>query len=410
MDSITQVVLGAACGEAVAGRKIGNRAMIWGGIGGTLPDLDVLSNVVMDPLQAMLFHRGPMHSLSFAVVMPFIIGPLVKKLYDKPWPEKPFWRWFGFGIGAFLFAVSAILICIVAGMLKGGVPWLVIGACTLLGGLFFYRRFLHMRSEPFLSTNLSSAGWIQLFFWSIFTHPLLDSLTTYGTQLFWPFNHYRVTISSVSIVDPLYTVPFAVFLLLAALRPATSKMRLQLVWIGIGVSSLYQIFAFCNKQYVDHLFKQKLEQEGISYSKQLSVPTLFNNMLWYAIAETDSGYVYSYYSHFDKEADFEKPRFIRASHELLEPYKGQDIAKALPWFSFGFYNLMKKSPTELQFNDLRFGSMSGRMDRAEDFIFHMSLEDLDGTLKFKKESRPENKREDIEWFKDRIFGKRRPEG
>ena len=41
MDSVTQIALGAAVGEAVLGRKIGNRAMLWGAIAGTLPDLDV---------------------------------------------------------------------------------------------------------------------------------------------------------------------------------------------------------------------------------------------------------------------------------------------------------------------------------------------------------------------------------
>ena len=71
---------------------------------------------------------------------------------------------------------------------------------------------------------------------------------------------------------------------------------------------------------------------------------------------------------------------------------------------------MKTSSDEIQYNDLRFGTMSGRMERPEDFIFHMSLQDQNGKLIFKEESRPANKREDIEWFKNRIFGKRRPEG
>ena len=44
MDSLTQIVLGAACGELAAGKKIGNRALLWGAIGGTIPDLAVLSN------------------------------------------------------------------------------------------------------------------------------------------------------------------------------------------------------------------------------------------------------------------------------------------------------------------------------------------------------------------------------
>ena len=41
MDSLTQIVLGAACGEATLGKKIGNKALLFGAIGGTIPDLDV---------------------------------------------------------------------------------------------------------------------------------------------------------------------------------------------------------------------------------------------------------------------------------------------------------------------------------------------------------------------------------
>jgi inner membrane protein len=45
MDSLTQIVLGAAVGEVVLGKKIGNRAMVWGAVGGTIPDLDVLGGL-----------------------------------------------------------------------------------------------------------------------------------------------------------------------------------------------------------------------------------------------------------------------------------------------------------------------------------------------------------------------------
>ena len=37
MDSITQIVLGAACGEIALGKKIGNKAILFGAIGGTIP-------------------------------------------------------------------------------------------------------------------------------------------------------------------------------------------------------------------------------------------------------------------------------------------------------------------------------------------------------------------------------------
>ena len=46
-------------------------------------------------------------------------------------------------------------------------------------------------------------GWSILFFWGLFTHPLLDAFTTWGTQLFWPFN-WRVAFNSIFVADPLY--------------------------------------------------------------------------------------------------------------------------------------------------------------------------------------------------------------
>ena len=65
MDSLTQIVLGAAVGELALGKKIGNRAMIWGAIGGTIPDLDVLANAFMHPIDSLAFHRGITHSIFF---------------------------------------------------------------------------------------------------------------------------------------------------------------------------------------------------------------------------------------------------------------------------------------------------------------------------------------------------------
>ncbi|MBL6875624.1 MAG: metal-dependent hydrolase, partial [Chitinophagales bacterium] len=50
MDSITQIILGAAAGEAVLGKKIGNRAMLWGALAGTIPDLDVLGGFFLSSI------------------------------------------------------------------------------------------------------------------------------------------------------------------------------------------------------------------------------------------------------------------------------------------------------------------------------------------------------------------------
>ncbi len=69
MDTATQVLLGATVGQALGGRRLGRQAILWGALGGLLPDLDVASAV--HPLGEMLYHRGPTHSLWFGLV----VGP-----------------------------------------------------------------------------------------------------------------------------------------------------------------------------------------------------------------------------------------------------------------------------------------------------------------------------------------------
>src|SRR5690606_40795777 len=60
-------------------------------------------------------------------------------------------------------------------------------------------------------------GWSWLFFWGFLTHPLLDAFTTWGTQLFCPIGT-RVAFKSIFVIDPLYTVPLVVFLILAMIQ------------------------------------------------------------------------------------------------------------------------------------------------------------------------------------------------
>ena len=77
MDSLTQAVLGATVGVAVAGRRIGPRkAALVGAVLGTAPDLDVLITHG-DPVTNYVMHRGATHSLIIqALVTPLFAEPL----------------------------------------------------------------------------------------------------------------------------------------------------------------------------------------------------------------------------------------------------------------------------------------------------------------------------------------------
>ncbi len=80
MDSVTQLLLGAAVGEASAGRQIGRRAALWGAVCGTLPDLDVFIPMG-DAVRDFTYHRSFSHSLFVLALLTPLIVWLIRKLH-----------------------------------------------------------------------------------------------------------------------------------------------------------------------------------------------------------------------------------------------------------------------------------------------------------------------------------------
>lgn len=81
MDSLTQLALGAAVGEATLGHKVGRKAGILGAVLGTLPDLDVLIPMGSD-VADFTYHRSYSHSLIVLGLLTPIVVWLIRK-YSK---------------------------------------------------------------------------------------------------------------------------------------------------------------------------------------------------------------------------------------------------------------------------------------------------------------------------------------
>jgi len=92
VDSFTQIVLGAAVGEVAAGKKIGNKALLYGAIAGTIPDLDVFIGNAMGTVEALDFHRGFTHSILFAILFSPLFAYLMRFIHPNS-PAK-FKDWF----------------------------------------------------------------------------------------------------------------------------------------------------------------------------------------------------------------------------------------------------------------------------------------------------------------------------
>lgn len=79
MDSLTHIVLGAAVGTAVLGRKAGLRAAVIGAACNTLPDLDVFI-AHGDPVRDFTFHRAHTHALFWLTLAAPAIAWLVARV------------------------------------------------------------------------------------------------------------------------------------------------------------------------------------------------------------------------------------------------------------------------------------------------------------------------------------------
>ena len=91
MDSITQLALGAAVGEATAGRQVGRRALLWGAICGTIPDLDVFIPLG-DAVRDFTYHRSASHSLFVLALLTPLVVWLILKLHSTTIEHRR--RWF----------------------------------------------------------------------------------------------------------------------------------------------------------------------------------------------------------------------------------------------------------------------------------------------------------------------------
>lgn len=299
MDSLTQIVLGGAVGEAVLGKKVGNKAILWGAIGGTIPDLDTIPGQFLDTVSRLEIHRGFSHSIVFALLISPLLGVLLSWLYRKK-NEASLW------------------------------------------------------------------GWTQLFFWTIFTHPLLDIFTTWGTQLLWPME-WRIAIQSIFVIDPLYTLPFLLCLIAVLILKRTNPKRKSWNKLGLIISSTYLVISVVIKLYVDRVFETSLERDQIEYKRFDSRPTPLNTLLWTSNIEQKNAFLISYYSLFDETKELEYFEFPK-NEDLLKPYRNHSKIERLIKLTKGFYTI-EKMGKGIAMNDLRFGLTEGFDQGKGDFVF-----------------------------------------
>jgi inner membrane protein len=279
MDSLTQFVLGSAVGVATMGRRTAPwKAALWGGVCGTLPDLDAFIDHG-DPVSNMTLHRADSHALFWLT----LAAPPIAALVAWASREPALWRrW-----------------------------WLAV--------------------------------WLALV-----THPLLDLMTVYGTQLGRPFTDHPYAVGSIFIIDPLYTLP-----LVAGVVGALSRGSLRWNQAGLALSSAYLAWSFAAQQHVESIAAASLAAQGIDARQVLVTPTPFNTVLWRVVAMTPDGYHEGFRSLLDDGPQIRFDRFDRGQ-ALRATLAGHPPVERIARFSHGFHKLSLRGEGVF-ISDLRMG-------------------------------------------------------
>ena len=282
MDSITQAVLGASIQGAMLGRWQGRKALMYGAMLGTLPDLDVVIDYG-DAVADMTYHRGFSHSL---------------------------------------FVLTGVALVL---------TWLI-------------RRFRY--NPDYSSQRLFLTLWLVLM-----THPLLDSFTSYGTQLFWPLMPTPTAWSSIFIIDPIYTLPLILAVglgLLSGLRDKPARTQL----LALAFTSLYLTFTLGGKFMAERRVEAELAHQGIQAQQMFSTPTPFNSLLWRVIVLDGDDYHEALVSWFDTAA----PQLTRIPRgtQLAAALADSPAHSRLNWFTGGVLRYDKLGE-QLVVTDIRLG-------------------------------------------------------
>ena len=282
MDSLTQLALGAAVGIAVMGRRTAVwKAALWGGLCGTLPDLDAFIDHG-DAISNMTLHRAESHALFYLTLAAPLLAGIIAWLHRE---RAHFGRW-----------------------------WLAV--------------------------------WLALV-----THPLLDLMTVYGTQLARPFSDFPYAVGSIFIIDPLYTLPLLAGVALALGARADRGLRWNTA--GLLLSTAYLAWSVVAQQHVTSLARASLQAQGLAARDLLVTPTPFNTVLWRVLALTPDGHAEGFHSLLDDTPRIAFEHFPQDT-ELLPRIADNRPAQRIAAFSHGFFKVEQRDG-QVRITDLRMG-------------------------------------------------------
>ena len=255
--------------------------------------------------------------------------------------------------------------------------------------------------EAHLFRHWTLALWLVLI-----THPLLDAMTVYGTQLLLPFTNHPYGVGSMFIIDPAYTLPL-VLGVVAALRLNNTARGLRWNALGLVLSTAYLAWSVFAQGHIDQVARASLRTQGIAAERVLVTPAPLQTLLWRVVALPDDPaspvFYETYVSVFDgsrapRWAAHDRGTALLAQHALAEP-----VAR-LTAFTHGFVKAAATPDGQLRITDLRMG-------QEPDYVFGFDLGPLDavGSVHAVQHSARPPTGPALRWIGQRMWGRDLPQ-
>jgi len=250
----------------------------------------------------------------------------------------------------------------------------------------------------FMKKNLSFKQIYLFSFLGFATHGLLDACTSYGTQLYWPFSSLRVAWNTVSIIDPLFTLPVLLLILLAVIKKEALYARLSLLYVVLFMS-----FGLLQKQRAEEVINELAQSRGHQIEKVLAKPSFANRHVWKLMYEHDGRFYVDAVKLLWRAQVIQGSSVQKLDIERDFPWLSSDSQQAkdierFRWFSNDFLALSESDENFII--DARYSFLPNRIESMWGII----LNDKNGNTKhvdYKMNSRPD--KGTVEQFLEMLF-------
>ncbi len=199
--------------------------------------------------------------------------------------------------------------------------------------------------------------WVGLSVVALFTHPLLDLFTTYGTQLLWPFSPRRFALDAIAIVDPAYSLILAAALVLGLRRSVGTTAARRAALAALALSSAYVALGLATNARAESLARNQLRAEGVGEARVAAYPTLFQLPFRRLVARKGDEVRVGWVSVLAPRP-IAWERFEAAHGPLIETARNTKEARVLEWFAAGEVTARIETTAAgavVELDDLRYG-------------------------------------------------------